>query len=130
MVQVLIKDESPTGTILNEIEIAIQEEGCTLRDLIAARVEKEVDLYNQKIPDYFNGLVQPTDSEQTLNGFKLKKRNKIDAEQQVYTALEAFLKNGFFVLVDDQQVTELDQPILINKESNISFMKLTQLVGG
>ncbi|MCI5058940.1 MAG: hypothetical protein MRY83_22695 [Flavobacteriales bacterium] len=125
-----IKDESPTGTILNEIQIAIATEHCTLKDLISARVSKEVEVYNNKVPEYYNGLVQPSDSEKTLNGFKLKSRKKIDAEQQVYTALEAFLQNAFFVLVDDEQITELDQEIFVNKESNISFMKLTPLVGG
>lgn len=127
---ITVKDEAFNGKVLNEITIALKEERVTVRDLIEARVWAEVEAYNKKVPEFYNGLVQPSDAEQTLNGYRLKTRKNIDAEQQVYVALDAFMKNGFFILVDQVQAETLDQVIRINENSHISFIKLTPLVGG
>ena len=90
----------------------------------------EVAQYNNKLPEYYNGLVQPTDAEQTLNGYKLKAKRKVDAEKQVYAALHAFENNGYFVLIDNIQAESLEQMVVINSNTAISFIKLTPLVGG
>lgn len=127
---ITVKDEAFNGKVLNEITIALKEERVTVRDLIEARVWAEVEAYNKKVPEFYNGLVQPSDAEQTLNGYRLKTCKNIDAEQQVYVALDAFQKNGFFILVDQVQAETLDQVIRINENSHISFIKLTPLVGG
>lgn len=128
---ITIKDATFSGDILNEIEIAVQNERTTVKDLIAARVTSEVKSYNEKLPEYFKGLIQPSEAEKTLNGFRLKRREKkIDVEKQIWTALDAFQKNGYFILIDNQQAEDLDQEILVSKTTEISFVKLTQLVGG
>ncbi|MBL6447056.1 hypothetical protein JMN32_12105 [Fulvivirga sp. 29W222] len=127
---ITIKDETIGGDILNEIKIQIDRESIKIKDLIASRVTAEVNAYNDRLPEYYNGLVKPSDSEQTLNGYKMKKRKKVDAEKQVYIALEAFQANGFFILVDDEQCEDLEQEVLVNENTSISFLKLTPLVGG
>jgi len=127
---ITVKDEAFNGKVLNEITIALKEERVTVRDLIEARVWAEVEAYNKKVPEFYNGLVQPSDAEQTLNGYRMKTRKNIDAEQQVYVALDAFMKNGFFILIDQVQAETLDQTVRINENSHISFIKLTPLVGG
>jgi len=48
----------------------------------------------------------------------------------VYVALDAFQKNGFFILVDNKQLEELNQEIRLTEHSKISFVKLTPLIGG
>ncbi len=129
--ELILKDITFTGDILNQIKIAVANERTTVKDLIAARVEAEVEAYNNKLPEYFNGLIQPTNAEKTLNGFKLRDRKqKIDVEKQVLIAYDAFQKNGYFILIDDQQAGDLEQEVLVNKSTEISFVKLTQLVGG
>ena len=128
--ELILKDETAAGNVLNEISIQIENERITVKDLITSRVKKEVKNYNQKVPEYYQGLVQPTASEQTLNGYKTKKGRQLDAEKQVYTALEAFQKNAYFILVDDRQCEELDEELLMSKETVVSFIKLTPLVGG
>ncbi|MCE7996995.1 MAG: hypothetical protein HEP71_33865 [Roseivirga sp.] len=130
MTELLIKDETAGGDILNEISIQIEKERITVRDIIASRVEAEVKNYNTRLPEYFRGLVQPSASEQTLNGFKMKKGKEVDVEKQVYTALEAFQQNAYFLLVDDTQCEDLDEELLLNQHTTISFIKLTPLVGG
>ena len=128
--KLLIKDETFTGDILNKIEIEIANELITVKDLIAGRVQAEVNRYNQKSSEFFKGLIQPSDTEKTLNGFKFKKKRNIDAEKQVYIALDSFQKNSYFILIDDTQAESLDQEILIHKDTSVSFLKLTPLVGG
>lgn len=129
--EIILKDTTLTGDILNEITIAIQHERITVKDLIAARVESEVKAYNDKQPEYFKGLIQPTNAEKTLNGYKFKdRRKKIDIEKQVLIAFDAFQKNGYFILIDEQQIEDLNQEVLVGKNTEVSFVKLAQLVGG
>ncbi len=127
---ITIKDETFAGKILNEITLKFKSEYITVKDVIEQRVIYEVENYNQKQSGYFNGLIEPTDAEKTLNGYKLKPKKIIDAEQQVYVALEAFLKNGYFVLVDNIQSDSLEQKILLSATTIVSFVKLTPLIGG
>ena len=128
--KLLIKDETFTGDILNQIEIEVANELTTVKDIIAGRVTAEVERYNNKATEFFQGLIQPTDTEKALNGFKLKKKRLIDAEKQVYVALNQFQNNGYFVLIDDVQAESLDQEVLVGKDTQVSFIKLTALVGG
>lgn len=105
-------------------------EKITVKELIRSRVYQEVKDFNTQQPDYFQGLVQPTETEQTLNGYKLRKPRQIDWEKQFEKALTAFQSNGFIILVDDEQVTELDEEITIAPDTSVAFMKLVPLVGG
>jgi hypothetical protein len=101
-----------------------------LRDLIRGRIRQEVELYNQALPETFQGLVQPEESEQILNGFRMKTKRPLDWEQQCRRACLSFEKNGFLVLVDGKQVTELDARLDLREDSEIDFIKLVPLVGG
>ena len=130
MVTLSIKDENFSGKVLREVFIGFEAETVTIQDIIEMRVRKEVENYNNKMPEYFTGLIEPTDAEKTINGYKLKSKKPIDEEKQIYVALDAFQKNGFFVLVDNEQCTSLDQTIRLTKDTTISFVKLTPLVGG
>lgn len=125
-----IKDENFSGKVLQEVLINFNSQTVTIKDIIEARVGQEVANYNKKLPEYYNGLIEPTDAEKTINGYKLRSKKPIDAEKQVYVALDAFQKNGFFVLIDNQQCTLLDQSIQLERDTRISFVKLTPLVGG
>lgn len=102
----------------------------TARELIRERVFQEVQAYNQKMTDVFRGLVAPTDAERVLNGFRLRTTRSIDPEKQCKLAMQAFEQNGFILLVDDQQVSELDQQIELKTSTSVVFLKLTPLVGG
>lgn len=127
---ILVKDETSSGKILNEISIPVKSEIITVKDIIVARVEHEVNQYNARLPEYFSGLVQPSEAEKTLNGYRMKEKKKVDPEKQVYVALDAYQKNGYFVLVDDKQAESLDQQIQVKSNTVVSFVKLTPLVGG
>ena len=129
-VTLTIKDETAAGKTTNEIVVSFASELTTVKEIITARVTAEVEAYNNKMPEYFKGLIEPSEAERTLNGYKLKEKRKVDAEKQCLIALDAFLKNGFFILIDNIQSETLEQMVVINNDTNISFIKLTPLVGG
>ena len=129
--KITITDETLTGDIIDTLELTVADERLLVKDIIAARVEAEVSAYNNKLPEYFKGLVKPTEAEKTLNGYKLKDRKRlVDVEKQIFVALDAFQKNGYFVLIDNNQAETLEQEVRITQNTTISFVKLTPLVGG
>ena len=102
----------------------------TLRDLIRGRVQQEVERYNQVLPETFLGLVQPEESEQILNGFRMKSKRPLDWEAQCRRAYSSFERNGFLVLINGKQVTELDSRFDLHENSEIDFIKRVPLIGG
>jgi hypothetical protein len=108
----------------------VLDEHITVRELIRARVYREVRDYNLDQPEYFHGLVQPSDAERSLNGFKMRSRRRIDPVRQFELAKRAFYTNGFILLVDDRQVDELEDEIEIRPDTTVTFLKLVPLVGG
>lgn len=121
-----LRDETFSGQLLHSLSLDVVSQTLTVQELIAARVEAEVQLYNQKLPSH--PLIVPSQAEQELNGLPTKRL--IDTEKQIYVALDAFKKNGFFILIDDEQVDTLDQVVKISSQTKISFIKLTPLIGG
>ena len=114
-----------------EFTLDVRAERITVRELIRARVYGEVRDFNLSQPEYFRGLVQPSDAERTLNGFKVRQGRRIDPEKQFEKAIESFYRNGFLVLVDDRQVDELEEEIEVRPETTtVTFLKLVPLVGG
>lgn len=127
---ITICDETASGKKVNELTLHFPSHLTTVKQIVELRVRSEVAAYNKRRDDYFVGLVQPSETEKTVNGFKMKKLHEIDVEKQVYVALDAFTKNGYFVLIDHMQAESLEQQIVLTDQSEISFVKLTPLVGG
>jgi hypothetical protein len=129
-VSVLVYDETPGYGRSPPVKLELVSERVTVRELIESRVRREVEAINRAPGREFRTLVQPTDAERTLNGFKLRVPKPIDADAQCALAFEAFQKNRFFLLVDDRQVEKLDEEIVIGRDTEIGFFKLVPLVGG
>lgn len=127
---VIIKDETFAKEVTNEFVLNFMSAQVSAADIIRERVRYEVDKYNQKASGRFAGLIQPTDAEAELNGYKLKKPRRIDVAKQIETALKGFKSNGFFMLVDDLQVESLDEMVTLKPDMSVVFLKLTPLVGG
>jgi hypothetical protein len=125
-----VRDETPTGREVGEFVIPEIDEHCTLRDLIRTRVRDEVARYNAAPQPVFHGLVQPTDAEARLNGYHLKVARQLDWEEQAAVAERAFAHNGFFVLVDGQQIVSLDDDVTLTPDTQVAFVRLVPLVGG
>lgn len=128
--ELLIQDKTTDGKITNELVVNFLSERITVRELIRARVFQEVKDYNAKKPEYFKGLVEPSEAERTLNGLRLPKKKTVDWQKQYGLAVEAYEHNGFIVLVDDKQAGGLDEEIELGVGTEVSFLKLVPLVGG
>ncbi len=127
-----VYDESTTGDRGEPIVLEFLTEHITIRELIRQRVYQEVQDYNvQKAQKaVFRGLVQPTDAEKTLNGYKMKTPRKIEWQQQYDKAIEGFQAGRILVLVNDRQAESLDEEVTIRPDTAVSFLKLVPLVGG
>lgn len=125
-----IRDETMTGSITGEMTLEFLTEIITVRELIRSRVYQEVKDFNAQQAEHFRGLIQPTDTEATLNGFKLKKSREIDWRKQFEKAVEAFERNQVLILVNDHQAEALDEEITLAPDTSVTFLKLTLLVGG
>lgn len=127
----LIRDEQLGGDSVREFELELPSERIDVRELIRSRVFQEVKDFNarQGLIE-FDGLIQPTETERTLNGFRMKKRRRIDWQKQFARAVEAFETNQILILLDDRQLAERDETIEIKTGSKVTFLRLTLLVGG
>lgn len=128
----IIKDETLFGEVLQEHPLEIPLTTITLRDIIAARVGEEVRRRSSSTAEKFRYLIDIAPEESRLNGAirKLVKPQPIDPEKPIRVAMEAFRANAFFVLVGDRQVESLDEVIPVDRKLEVSFVKLTQLIGG
>jgi hypothetical protein len=129
-ITVTVVDETTSGERSAELTLDFLTERVTARELIRSRVYQEVREHNARQTTTFRGLVQPTDTERVLNGFTLRRPRRIDWEAQYAKALDAFGRNGFLLLVDDHQLTELDEEVELRPETNVTFLRLVPLVGG
>ena len=132
LTKLLIRDETTAslGKTEHTFTIHVSGETISVRELIHQRVTQEVEQFNTSQPAVFRMLVQPSDAERTLNGFKFQKPRFVDPVEQYEKAIEAFEGNGFIVLVDDYQVQDLDDEIALQPETSVTFLKLVPLVGG
>lgn len=125
-----VYDETTSGERTAGVTLDLPEPTISARELIRARVFEEVKRYNETLSTRFQGLVQPTETERELNGFRFRQPRKLDWHEQSRAALEAFERNGFILLVDDRQVETLEEEIRVRPETQVTFLKLIPLVGG
>ena len=127
---VRILDSRPgCATVAHEWEFAGPR--ITLRELIHQRVNCEVEQFNRERPEVFRGLVQPEESEQILNGYRVRFHylRKLDAERQFERAIQAFENQRFLVITAGRQIESVDDEIDLSA-GDVEFIKLVPLVGG
>ncbi|MFN2467409.1 MAG: hypothetical protein ABR521_04655 [Gaiellaceae bacterium] len=93
-------------------------------------MREEVANYNSEPTRDFQTLVRPVDAEVTLNGFRFREPRMLDWRKQADAAERSFARNGFFVLVGNRQIEDLEEVLDLTPETEIRFVKLTALVGG
>jgi hypothetical protein len=128
-VAITVNDERP-GVGVAQWKLELPEERLTVRELIRSRVFQEVKDYNMRLPELFRGLVQPSEAEQMLNGYKLPQSKRIDWQRQFEKAIEAFDEARILLLVDDRQLDDLDEELLVDSKTIVTFLKLVPLAGG
>lgn len=130
-ITVVVRDENVSGNVLRETRLELINHRTTARHIIRERTIFEVADYNKKQSLRACGQVAPTQVEVDLNGCDPKKnRQPADIEKQFEIACEAFERRRFVVLLDDRQIESLDEEILVQAETTVTFLRLVPLVGG
>lgn len=133
MPTITIRDETTSGSRSDSFELIFPTESITVRELIRERIYQEVQDYNRRAdagPTNFQGLVQPSESEVALNGFKVRKGKQVDWKDQFSKACDAYEKNRILVLVGDRQTESIEESIELSRGVEVTFLKLVPLVGG
>lgn len=130
MATLVVHDETATGRPVRQISLPDLPATITVRELVRLRVREEVARHNALPQAVFAGLVRPLEAEVVANGYRLKSPRRLDWEKQADIAVDAFERNGFFILVGDRQVEDLDETIDLAADPHVAFVRLTPLVGG
>ncbi|GGO25119.1 hypothetical protein [Micromonospora parathelypteridis] len=130
MAMAIVRDETATGKAIDHWPLTGLPERISARELVRLRVREEVARFNAHRPEHFRGLVQPTDTEATLNGYRVARGRRLDWEQQADSACAAFARNGFLLLVGNRQIEDLDEEIDLLADPDVAFVRLVPLVGG
>ena len=125
-----VHDRTAVGREVDAFALENLPDQITVRELIRTRVRDEVARHNLAPRQVFRGLVAPEGAAQEALGYRLHTPKRIDWERQAEVALDAFGRNGFFILVDGRQVSDLDEEISVSKTNDVAFVKLVQLIGG
>jgi hypothetical protein len=126
----ILVDKVPGNARSTAWVLEVVEPVLTAREILRRRVFEEVTRFNASRASIFQGLVQPTDTERTLNGYKLTKRRVLDWKEQFSEAVKAFDKRSFILIVGDRQVESLDEELTLSPNADVTFLKLVPLVGG
>lgn len=124
-----IHDRTATGRPVGSFPLQVPDR-LTVRELIVLRVRDEVARHNLTTTEPFQGLVTPIADETALNGGPRIRDRRVDWRAQADVALDAFGRNGFFVLVDGHQATSLDEEVALSTAPDVAFIRLVPLIGG
>ena len=129
------------GKVYSVGEVRLHKPVITVRELIGVRVDLEIEAHCAREAD-IRGRVSPDISsvELQLNGedkasrpsiFHTSRTGEVPARGRMIKAAEqGFLRNRFFILLDDRQAEHLDDPVQLDKTGSATFLQLTPLQGG
>jgi hypothetical protein len=107
-----------------------------LRDLIARVVREEVGAFQTRQAEarLFRALTAQDIARGLMKGkVDMGGRDAVQAvnvEEAIGTALQAFEDGLYYVFVDDEQQTDLEQEVTLRSESRVTFLRLVALAGG
>ena len=118
-------------------EAPLTNEAGTLRAFIAAIVIQEVAAFQERQEQQL--VLQSLTAAQIVEGAAKGKIDsggrpetltEADAKGAVANAIQAFEDGLYFVFVDDEQQTALDEAIRLRSGSRVTFLRLVALAGG
>ncbi|MEI7728291.1 MAG: hypothetical protein WCO56_01915 [Verrucomicrobiota bacterium] len=107
----------------------------TLRDLIARIVREEIASFRRRLREQRLTLVfSEREIEAGLRQGRVARpprirREKVVEEDAVDAALKAFEDGLYRVVLDDEEQRDLDQPVFLQPDSEVTFIRLTALSG-
>ena len=110
-------------------------ERVTLRGLITRIVLAEVAAYQDRQEQ--KSMVQALTQADIQRGLMKGKVDmggrhaaKVDPQEAVKTAIQAFEDGLYYVFIDEEQQISLDEAVVLRSESRITFLRLVALAGG
>lgn len=109
----------------------------TLRDLVTEVVREQVKAFQERRADrrFLHALTAAQIAEgvergKIDSGGRTEDEPDVDAEAAVAAALLAFEDGLYYVFVDNEHRTSLDDSIKLRTESRVTFLRLVALAGG
>jgi len=110
-------------------------EALTLRELITRIVHSEVQAFEKRQQE--RKLVRILTEKQIDAGLEKGRvdsggrdlNQKVDADEAVGTALQAFEDGLYLVFLDEEEQRDLDKEIFLRPDSKLTFIRLTMLAG-
>ena len=118
------------------LDLTGQEDLLPLRDLLTQVVLAEVTAFQQRQDE--RRLARILGPDQIAAGVSAGKvdlgerdvQQAVDLEAAVATALQAFEDGLYFVFIEGEQITSLDEQVWLHPEIHLSFLRLVALAGG
>ena len=107
-----------------------------LRDLISLVVAEEVEAYHARGQERrLARMMSRTEVEQGARDGKVDPGGRepgarVQVEDAIATALQAFEDGLYFVFLDEVQQTDLEGEVYLHSDSKLVFLRLTALAGG
>ena len=152
MYRLNVFDEMMFATPTFAMSLYFDKVHTTAKEILKARIKQDCENANLEIEnahqaeqarllaEYQKKVGELTDHEKILNGEKLPKaftnptpKAKFrDWQEEFDKAVSAFYNNGFVLIIDDEQITDLDAPLHIKSDdtSKLTFLQLIPLQGG
>ena len=117
--------------------LQVTEDIVSLRDLITRIVMTQVDAFTERQHD--NRFIRVLTQKAIIAGVTAGKISSggsqvpvqpVNIDEAVANALEAFEDGLYLVAIDSRQYEKLNEPIDLNADSRVSFIRLTLIVGG
>ena len=116
----LIQDKSATGILLKRLQLDVDKEAITVAELIKYRVRQEMGTLEEPAR-------RPVHARMYFDTHALKRRvaNTTAGEMPAYVSpLHNFQKYGFYIVINDRQVTCLDELIQLEDAPLIYFVEM------
>ena len=129
------------GKVYSVGEVRLHKPVITVRELIGVRVDLEIeahcargaDIRSRVSPDISSHEFQLNGEDKALRPsiFHTSRTGETPARDRMIKAAEqGFLRNRFFILLDDRQAEHLDDQLELDKTGSVTFLQLTPLQGG
>jgi len=129
------------GEVYSVGEVRFHKPVITVRELIGVRVDLELEAQRDREAEARDRSMPSVSSrELQLNGAVKALRpsvfrgcgggDSLARDRMIEAAEQGFLRNRFFILLDDRQAEHLDDQLELDKTGKVTFLLLTPLRGG
>ena len=134
-VYIKLKSAGKRRPVLENTPYNLPEGINTLRQLIETVVRQETEKYNNRgtenmlVPFLTESEISDQSTVGKVGFGRLYSDKKADPEKAVDTALQGFEDGLFRVVINDIEITDIDNSFIINENDVLTFIRLTFLAG-